>query len=695
MPTQLEAAPANSAAPLAMGVVQLDEGWQFIFDDYAVDHQGGATIDLVVSYDYVSGIGTTDPFEYPEFLQIYNYIDTFLKTYPNETDFWEILNKNLVTDLLTEPIPTVFGFDYQLAEVIDALTVEIDVQAGSSTIAVPRSSIVTGIPAGGVVQLEEGWQFRFEDYAVEHQGGAVIDLVVNYDYKDGIGITDPFEYPEFLQVYNYIDNFLKTYPNETDFWEILNKNLVTDLLTEPIPTVFGFDYQLAEVIDALTVEIDVQSGSSNIVVPRSSIVTGIPAGGIVQLEEGWQFRFEDYAVEHQGGAVIDLVVNYDYKDGIGITDPFEYPEFLQIYNYIDTFLKTYPNETDFWEILNKNLVTDLLTKPIPTVFGFDYQLASVIDALTVEIDVQAGSSTIAVPRSSIVTGMPQEGAVNLAEGWQFKFEDYAIAHQGSSIIDITVSYDYVNGIGTDDPFEYPEFLQIYNYIDNFLKNYPNETDFWEILNKNLVTELLTQPIPTVFGFDYQLSDVLDELTIAIDVQAGSSNITVPRSSIVSGTSAGGKPDVLYGSDRSEQLAGGAGNDTLYGNGGFDTLLGGSGDDLIYGGAQADMIRGGTGNDTIFGNGGDDLINSGLGFDTVWLGGGGMATVVLEKGSGYDTINNFQAGSTRFRVGSLSGFSFSDSPSGAKIFQDNDLLAIVSWQTASSLQANLASIFVTS
>ncbi|MEM9162316.1 MAG: hypothetical protein AAGC54_04520 [Cyanobacteria bacterium P01_F01_bin.4] len=77
-------------------------------------------------------------------MQIYNFINTFLVDYPNETDFWEILNKNLVTDLLSEPIPTVFGFDYQLAEVLDELTVDIDVQSGSSDIFVPRSSLVTG-----------------------------------------------------------------------------------------------------------------------------------------------------------------------------------------------------------------------------------------------------------------------------------------------------------------------------------------------------------------------------------------------------------------------------------------------------------------------------------------------------------------------------------------------------------------------
>jgi hypothetical protein len=255
----------------------LDKGWQFSFDNYAIEHQGNATIDLLVRCNYKKWMRSTGLLKYPESMQIYNYIDNYLKTYPNETDFWEILNKNLVSDLLTQAIPTAFGIDYQLADVVDSLTVEIDVLQGASDIPIPRSSVVTGlpnvelvndVPQSNVVELDEGWKFKLDDYAIEHQGSAAIDLSVSYDYIDGIGITDPSEYPEFTQIYNYIDNYLKTYPNETDSWEILNKNLVSALLTEPIPTAFGFDYQLADMVDSLTVEIDVLPGSSNIPISR-------------------------------------------------------------------------------------------------------------------------------------------------------------------------------------------------------------------------------------------------------------------------------------------------------------------------------------------------------------------------------------------------------------------------------------------
>ncbi|WP_143288245.1 DUF6851 domain-containing protein [Calothrix rhizosoleniae] len=157
--------------------------------------------------------------------------------------------------------------------------------------------------------------------------------------------------------------------------------------------------------------------------------------------------------------------------------------------------------------------------------------------------------------------------------------------------------------------------------------------------------------------------------------------------------AGGKgDDLIYGGSQADIIYGNNGDDTIYGNGGEDYIAGGKGDDLIYGGSQADIIYGNNGDDTIYGNGGNDYINSGRGFDTVWLGGGGSTTVVLEKGKGYDIINNFQLGSTHFQVSSLDNLSFDDSSDGAKVFQGNDLLAVVSWNNASTLSNNVDQIF---
>ena len=120
------------------------------------------------------------------------------------------------------------------------------------------------------------------------------------------------------------------------------------------------------------------------------------------------------------------------------------------------------------------------------------------------------------------------------EGWSFKFDNYAVKHQGKAVLDLEISYRYKNGIGKSKLINYPDFVPTYKFIDNFFVNYPNETDYWEILNKKLIESLLTKPIPTPYGINYKLADLLDSLTIKIDVKAASSDINIPRSSIVTG-----------------------------------------------------------------------------------------------------------------------------------------------------------------
>lgn len=157
----------------------------------------------------------------------------------------------------------------------------------------------------------------------------------------------------------------------------------------------------------------------------------------------------------------------------------------------------------------------------------------------------------------------------------------------------------------------------------------------------------------------------------------------------------GGNDGLYGSSATDYLNGGNGDDTLYGNGGEDELLGGGGADLIYGGSDADYILGGGGDDTIYANGansGADYIDSGAGNDTIWLG-HGDAEVVLSQGVGFDVINNFQLGQTSLIVSDVNALSFADGANGAEIYQGSDLLATVSWQSASTFADNVNDIFV--
>ncbi len=210
------------------------------------------------------------------------------------------------------------------------------------------------------------------------------------------------------------------------------------------------------------------------------------------------------------------------------------------------------------------------------------------------------------------------------ETFSFEILDYEIEHQGEAVIDLSVDLDLKEGIGEDDPFEYPDFVPIRDYIDEFLLNYPNETDFWEILNKNLVTSLLTEPIPTPFGIEYNLDEVLDSITVDIDVQSGSSGIETPRSSTVVQTIERSEPlpeeiKIVFGSfeadffdtaiPNEEQFVGdnqilftGSGDDTIditFASGGESSRIDlGSGDDVLFAGSNHRIIAG-SGNDILF------------------------------------------------------------------------------------------------
>ena len=183
----------------------------------------------------------------------------FLVEYPNETDFWEILNKNLVTELLTEPIPTDNGIEYNLDEILDSLTVDIDIQPGSADIPNSRSSMVVGNVEGEEISFDESFSFKVID---ESLGETVTDFSVDLDYKDGIGEDNPFEYTDFLPIQDFILDFWENFPQE-DNLEITNKTLVNNLLTEPIPTPFGIEYKLDEVLDAITVDINIKPNPSD------------------------------------------------------------------------------------------------------------------------------------------------------------------------------------------------------------------------------------------------------------------------------------------------------------------------------------------------------------------------------------------------------------------------------------------------
>jgi hypothetical protein len=85
-------------------------------------------------------------------------------------------------------------------------------------------------------------------------------------------------------------------------------------------------------------------------------------------------------------------------------------------------------------------------------------------------------------------------AGGLTEEFTFLIKDFKIDHQGeNNNLNITIRYRYKARISNS---EYPDFTVVANDIETLLANYPNKTDYWEILNKR-ITMLVLEKYPAI------------------------------------------------------------------------------------------------------------------------------------------------------------------------------------------------------
>jgi hypothetical protein len=80
-------------------------------------------------------------------------------------------------------------------------------------------------------EREEVFGFTLEEYGVEHQGNVTVDMDIMYRLITSPEIN-PRDYPDFVPILGDIQGFITNYPNETDYWEIFNRNLVEYLLEQ-------------------------------------------------------------------------------------------------------------------------------------------------------------------------------------------------------------------------------------------------------------------------------------------------------------------------------------------------------------------------------------------------------------------------------------------------------------------------------
>jgi hypothetical protein len=85
--------------------------------------------------------------------------------------------------------------------------------------------------------------------------------------------------------------------------------------------------------------------------------TTVKSGGLV---EQFSFLIKDFKIDHQGeNNNLNITIWYRYKAHLSNA---EYPDFMLIARDIETLLTNYPNEGDYWEILNKKITLMVLEK---------------------------------------------------------------------------------------------------------------------------------------------------------------------------------------------------------------------------------------------------------------------------------------------------------------------------------------------
>ena len=99
----------SGATTVKSGV--LVEQFSFLIKDFKIDHQGeNNNLNITIWYRYKAHLSNP---EYPDFMLIAKDIETLLTNYPNEGDYWEILNKK-ITLMVLEKYPAIAKITSQL-----------------------------------------------------------------------------------------------------------------------------------------------------------------------------------------------------------------------------------------------------------------------------------------------------------------------------------------------------------------------------------------------------------------------------------------------------------------------------------------------------------------------------------------------------------------------------------------------------
>lgn len=320
--------------------------------------------------------------------------------------------------------------------------------------------------------------FTLEDIFSPLDGGIVTDVTVTLDY---INDLKPNKFKDVIAIANFTKDFLLNYPIPSGLYEVLNRDLTQQLLAAP-------KLKLSPVLESLSINLDV----SPKIIPFefNTTNTRTPSGDISDIVS---FKLEDILLPVRGSSVTDVKVSFDFIDGI---ESSEFKDVIPIATYIENFLTNYSNPDDSFEVINSNLADALLD-------DYEQELSSVLDSLTVNLDVEPGA--IPFEFNTITTRTSNGEAQDIVS---LKLENIQLQVENSEVADVTVNLDYINGL---DPALFADVIAIANNVRDYLTNYPNNpNDFFEVINRNLTEQLFTSS-------SLELGSLLDSLSVELDV----------------------------------------------------------------------------------------------------------------------------------------------------------------------------------
>lgn len=174
----------------------------FFVKGLKICHQGEWR-NMTVKLEYDSEMGG----KAMDIQKVKDHVRYFLETFPNTTDFWEIMNTKLVNSLLKE-YPDIVSMKSILA------------LAPDKTLSYPRESIVQYDKDYSA--LKESFKFIRLKYGVCSESFKAVDLHVSWDMKDN---PAQFDYPDYQWVDQAMGAFFEKQPLSFSKWSTLKPEL--------------------------------------------------------------------------------------------------------------------------------------------------------------------------------------------------------------------------------------------------------------------------------------------------------------------------------------------------------------------------------------------------------------------------------------------------------------------------------------